>query len=75
MSENIMALDNRTSLTEFERFMLRRIAKKVVIQGNHFGNIEFFYRVLTEEAAKEFNEDNIPTLNGLLEDIHKKSLL
>ncbi len=61
---------------KFEKWFLRMLCKRLVIQGrNHETNIIAYYRVINEEAQKQFTEDNLPTLNGFLSDCHDKSLL
>jgi hypothetical protein len=64
------------TLNFFEKWMLKRIAKKAVLQSyDHKKNIETYYQVIVDAAKKEFNEDNEVTICGLLSDCHKKSLI
>ena len=57
-----------------EIWILRRIARKAVVQG-HQERIIAFYKTLTQAAEREFTEDNVPTLNTYLVECHQKSLL
>ena len=61
-------------MMKFQRWMLRKIASRTVIQGDHKIQIEEYYSILVDAARKEFTEDNKPTLDGFLEECHKKSL-
>ena len=59
----------------FERWFLKRLCKKLVIQGPaHRRNIIEYYSIMQEAAKKEFYEDNKPTLDSFLEECHKESL-
>lgn len=53
---------------------LRKIAKEAVIQGDHQHKIVVFYSALIAEARKEFNEDNLVTLNDFLRECHEEAL-
>lgn len=57
----------------FIKYLLRKICKRVVIQGNHKESITLYYSILKEEASKVFTEDNEPTLQAFLEECHKNS--
>jgi len=50
-------------------YILRWICKKLIIQGRfHDAIVTALYQIIREAAAEEFTEDNVPTLNGFLED-------
>ncbi len=54
-------------MTRFERCMLKRIAKRLVVQGpDHKHNICEYYNIMAKAADLEFTEDNRPTLNAFL---------
>ena len=53
---------------------LQRIAKQAVLQGNHRERIIDFYGVLVKEARREFNEDNLYTLDSFLRECHEEAL-
>lgn len=61
-------------MTDFQKWLLRKIASKVVLQGDHRRRIIEFYGILINAARKEFTEDNKPTLDGFLEECHKEAL-
>ena len=54
---------------------LKRICKKLVIQGNnHENNIIEYYRVMWKAARREFNEDNGHTVEAFMRECHEKSM-
>lgn len=58
-------------MTKFERWMLRRIARRIVIQSHeHMNNITEYYRIMADAAGDEFREDNRPTLEDFLQECH-----
>jgi hypothetical protein len=60
------------SITKFEKWILRRICRRLVIQSHeHKNNIKTYYKLMYEEANHQFTEDNKPTLDGFLSDCHK----
>jgi len=61
-------------MTNFQKWLLRKIASRIVIQGNHRRRIIEFYGILIDEARKEFIEDNKPTLDNFLRECHQESL-
>lgn len=61
-------------MSKFQKWMLRKIASKVVIQGEHHPRIIEFYRIFIDEARKQFNEDNKITLDSFLEECFKEAL-
>ncbi len=65
----------RYKITNTQLFILKWIAKKIVIQSyDHKYNIIDYYRVLNDAARDEFREDNKPTLDDFLSECHKISL-
>ena len=58
----------------FELWMLKRILRKTVRQGNHEEKITGMYRMIIAAAQDEFNEDNIPTLRAFLEECQKDAM-
>ena len=49
------------------RWLLRRICRKLVVQGpEHAGRITEYYRIMRAAAEAEFTEDNDPTLTAFL---------
>ena len=62
-------------LNWFEKFIIERALRKIVIQGNsHHLRITEFYRMMTRAARIQFNEDNKPTLDQFLVECHRNSL-
>ncbi len=61
-------------MTNLQKWMLRKIAGKVVLQGTHRQRIIEFYRIFIDEARKQFNEDNKRTLDSFLEECLKEAL-
>lgn len=62
-------------MTKFEKWMLRRIVKRLVIQSPcHPTNISDYYRIIQEAAQSEFFEDNKPTLDDFLRSRFEASL-
>lgn len=55
------------------KYILRRICRKIVIQGIHKGEIKEYYSILKEELEKVFTEDNERTIQAFLEECHKNS--
>ena len=54
-------------ITWFEKRRLRKVAKRIVWQSPyHAGNIKEYFKILIEEARKEFTEDNDTTLDDFL---------
>ncbi len=63
-------------ITKFEKWILRKIAKRIVIQsGYHRLNIIEYYTVITDATEMQFTEDNRVTLNHFLTECHDRSLL
>jgi hypothetical protein len=62
-------------MNKFERWFLNRVFQKQVRQGyKHQENITELYTMIREAAEKEFNEDNVPTLNSFLTECFELSL-
>lgn len=58
-------------LTKFERYILKRICRRLVRQGwYHKRRITEYYKIMREAAQAEFTEDNRPTLNSFLRECH-----
>ncbi len=55
------------------KYVLRKICKRVVCQGNHKKDITQYYAILKQEAIEMFPEDNEVTLQSFLEECHKNS--
>ncbi len=56
--------------------ILHWIVQKIIVQGSHHRlNITAYYRVMAEEARKQFNEDGPWTLDTFLKEFHDRSLL
>jgi len=61
-------------ISKFDRWMLKRIFKKIVVQGfDHQSNIEETYKLLRQEAEKIFTEDNAPTLDCFMNECFEAS--
>jgi uridine kinase len=63
-----------TELNRFEKWMLRRIARKTVTQGHHQYKMVDYYKALIYAARKQFTEDNKPTLDAFLNECHKEAM-
>lgn len=62
-------------MTKLQKYILKKIAEKIVIQGHHHKeNMIEYYRILTEAARVEFTEDNKITLDIFLEECFAESL-
>ena len=58
-----------------EKWLLRRLCSRLVIQGpQHKRNITEYYKAMAEAARKEFSEDNKITLDSFLAECHQDSL-
>jgi len=54
-------------MNRFEKWLLRKLCNRLVIQGpQHKEFITDYYRVMAEEAMDEFVEDNKYTLHDFL---------
>lgn len=64
-----------TAITKFQIWVLKRIAKRIVLQSQyHQDNITIYYKIMADAAQKEFREDNRPTLHGFLTECHEDAL-
>lgn len=62
-------------LSWFDRWMLKRIARKAVRQGwHHAANMTLYYKILNDAARTEFNEDSGIALNAFLKERHQEAL-
>jgi hypothetical protein len=58
-----------------ERWFLKRLLARQVRQSRtHDLHIIEIYGMIREVCEEEFNEDNSPTLNRFLRDLHEESL-
>jgi len=56
-------------ISKFQKWLLKWICKKLVIQGpDHQNNIIEYYGIMFEASEDRFTEDNMPTLQGFLAD-------
>ena len=63
------------AITKFEKWILKRIAKRIVIQSHlHEKNVIEYYKIINDACNDEFTEDNRITLDSFLEDCHKESI-
>ncbi|MCK5613446.1 hypothetical protein KAR91_66865 [Candidatus Pacearchaeota archaeon] len=57
------------NITKIELWLLRKIAKRIVIQGfSHKENINKYYQIIYDATESEFTEDNKPTRDAFLEE-------
>jgi len=62
-------------MNRFEKWLLRKLCTRLVIQGpDHRRFITDYYRVMAEAATNEFNEDNKYTLHDFLSECNNDSL-
>lgn len=65
---------NSFSMTTLERWLLKRIAKRLVIQSNrHERNITEYYQIIRDAAGIEFYEDNNQTLDDFMLECFNKT--
>jgi len=58
-------------MSRFQRWMLSRITRDLVIQGPwHQDRITEYYEIMHRAARREFFEDNRPTLDDFLQECH-----
>lgn len=56
-------------MTWFQRWMLKRICRRLVVQGpDHQKNISEYYQIMDQAAKEQFTEDTIPGLRSFLHD-------
>ena len=58
-------------MNKLQIWILRKIAKQVVLQGRHKEKIIYFYGVLVAAARDEFTEDNKQTIDNFLTECHE----
>jgi len=58
----------------FEKWMLKRILRKTVVQGGHKERINNIYSMIISAAQEQFTEDNNPTLRSFLEECQHDAL-
>ena len=61
-------------MTRFEQWLLRRIVRKVVVQGEHAARLKALYGMIAKAVMREFPEDSRPTLVMFLEDRQMEAL-
>ena len=59
-------------MNKFEMWLIRRIARRAVMQGDHERRIIVLYGAVI--AVAEFTEDNMPTIDGFMAECHEKAL-
>jgi hypothetical protein len=52
----------------FESWILRRIIRKLMVQGNHRKNVIHLFVLVREACAREFTEDNSATREIFLQE-------
>ncbi|MCP5006455.1 MAG: hypothetical protein GY941_21335 [Planctomycetes bacterium] len=62
------------NMTNLQKWILKKIAKRVVIQGNHRRRTIEFYSILVNAARNEFTEDNKPILDSFLNECCQEAL-
>ena len=63
-------------MTNFERWLLRRIFRRAVSQGpNHFKNTTVLYQMIRDAWTAEFIEDNAPTVSSCLSECFEDTQL
>ena len=56
-------------MTNFEKWFIKRVLKREVVQSHtHAQNIKNLYCMIREAVENEFAEDNIPTTNAFLKE-------
>jgi hypothetical protein len=62
-------------MNKLDRWLLKRICKKLVIQGSeHKSRIAQYYKIMADAARQEFTEDNEPTLKHFLTECYEGAL-
>ena len=62
-------------MSNLQRWILREIVRRIVRQGHwHEANVIEYYRIMNEALAREFTEDNTPTLRKFAEDCFYSAL-
>jgi hypothetical protein len=60
-------------MTKFETWLLKRLLKREVRQGNHIARIQNLYSLIRDAVCNEFTEDNIPTTDAFLRELFEKT--
>jgi len=63
-----------SGLNWFERYMLKRTIRKMVLQGRHEEKILTLYSMITCYARSEYTEDNKVTLDHFLRELFEEAL-
>ena len=61
-------------MSKLELWFIKRIIKRQVLQGAHRRRIFNLYAMIVDAARDEFKEDNKPTLDSFLKEIHQEAL-
>ena len=62
-------------MNKFYRWILKKICKRLVVQGhNHEENIIQYFVIMNNAAENEFTEDSRSSLCAFIEECHEKSL-
>ena len=65
---------DRPTLTWFERWILKRIARKLIPQGFYSkGKITHYYQIMADVAREHYREDNDSTLHDFLAECHENA--
>ena len=62
-------------MNRFERWFLKRIIARQVVQGDHFKRIEDLYSMIAVACREEFYEDNNVTVGEFCNERFQKSLV
>lgn len=62
-------------MNNVEAWFIKRIINREVVQGfDHRRKIFNLYAMIVDSARDQFTEDNKPTLDGFLKDLHQEAL-
>jgi hypothetical protein len=64
---------SNVEFTRFDRWLLKRLCRKLVTQGRHRERIIEYYRIMKEAAKKQFTEDNKVTLDDFMLECFKEA--
>lgn len=53
-------------MNAFERWLVKRVVAKAVVQGDHVRNVEQLFTIIDDAVENEFTEDNRPTIEAFL---------
>ena len=62
-------------LNKLDKFILKRIFKKALIQGSHRNNLIEIYILINDTTKNEFTEDNTPALHCFLTECFDNAIL